>query len=104
MLYWFREWLEQSLVPEDRLAINIFLLLPGNLSYSLKAGLHYHSFCDHSGNFAQVNLKFLEDLQMFKRTECLMLTQYPSNISYKSSKTRIYLCKIPTVITETLIV
>ena len=30
-----------------------------NMIIKFKAGLHYQSFCDHSGNFALVNLKDL---------------------------------------------
>ena len=42
---------------------------------------------------------------MFEETGSLFNTEsVSSNISYNPSKLRIYLCKIPTVITETLIV
>jgi hypothetical protein len=49
--------------------------------YIADQGLHYQSFCDHSRNFAY---------------------QFAQTFLTNPSKLRIYLRKIPTVITETL--
>ena len=42
---------------------------------------------------------------MFKGvSQCLTLSQFPQTFLTNPSKLRIYMCKMPTVITETLIV
>ena len=59
--------------------------------------LHYQSFCDRSTNFAKVHSTFWRICKNYLRE----LTQ---TFLTNPSKLRIHLCKIPTVITETLIV
>jgi hypothetical protein len=78
----------------------------GMLLHGLKPGLHYQSFCDHRRYFAKVNSKFWRICKkvLRKLSHCLTLSQYPQTFLTNPSKLRIYLCKIPTVITETLTV
>jgi hypothetical protein len=79
----------------------------GSLScVDIKTGLHSQSFCDYSRNFTKVNSKFWRICKKCLRelTYCLTRSQCPENFLTNPSKLRIYQCKIPTVITETLIV
>ena len=59
-----------------------------------KTGLYHHSFCDHS----RLHLTRLH------LTPCLTLSQFPQTFLTSPSKLRNQPCKIPTVITETLMV
>jgi hypothetical protein len=92
----FREAQEKKDKAKDkRYTLTVMIRVP-----KFQPVLHYQSFCDHSRNFASVSFegfKCLSKLTYAKNTESV-----PLNISYKSFK--IYLCKITTVMTETLTV
>jgi hypothetical protein len=74
----------------------------------IKFGLHlvYQRFCDHGRNVAWVNSRFCRICNKCLRelTQCLTLSHFAQTFLTNPSKLRICPCKIPTVITETLIV